>query len=292
MIGSATRNELTQVIDENGFIISDIEILVILKRFFPFEKKKRKVVFSIGNYKIEILFTHLIFLKILKTPLVYDLKTSGKVLWGNDIRKSIWLRNAKDIPYWEGIRLIYNRLIPFEVLIWKHLNHLEIKKNEEYTNTKLLIAIGEYLMIKNKNYITSYKDKLQYFEDNFNQNQFITLIVNALKYKLNLNSDYDNLVAIDHTAILVCKILKHINPKLKKFKVPLSIKIIDIIKKVQNRNFNGIFKNLEIFQIYNCAFNLLMNSIDCKEKFLKSRKKINMLYKKWENCLQIQSSYI
>lgn len=291
LIGSAARNEITTILDENGFIVSDIEIIVILKNSFPHRNKNKKLFLLIENYKIEILFTQLLFLKNLKTPLVYDLKTTGKVLWGKDIRNSIWIKDRKEIPYWEGVRILYNRLVPFLVLTWKHINNLPIKKSEEYFATKLLIALDEYLMIKNQSYYSSYKDKLQYLKEKLKKSDIINLIIDALEYKLNIKKEFNNLLSIQPTCIFVYNLLKKLIPYLDNYKPPPSARIIETLKNVQDRNLLKNFSNLKMIQIYKEVFQLLEIYVKSPQKFKKKGKKINLIYKEWKNTMQIQSSY-
>ncbi|MFX1392265.1 MAG: hypothetical protein ACFFAH_01705 [Promethearchaeota archaeon] len=295
LIGSASRNELTTHIGKfNESSISDIEISVFLKSFFlAIRLKKKKFYIKIDKYDIEILFTHILFYKFLRTPLVYDLKTTGKILWGKDIRKSIWINNPKQIPFWEGVRLLYNRLIPFEVLLWKYVNNLPIKKKEEYNHTKLLIAVGEFLMIRDGVFYSSYKDKLNYFEKYSNsQNKIINQVINALKFKLNYDNIFDNLKTIEFTCFLVYEILTKINPKLDSFRIPLSINIFKYLKRIEKRDLKKFFSGLRIIEIYKSAFQYLECYKNYPEKFLEYGKEIQNLVTDWKECLEIQSSFI
>ena len=294
LLGSAARNELTTHMCENNIrVISDIEICVLLKPFFIAIMNRKKLYFKIDIYNIEITSTHEFFIKILKTPLVYDLKTTGKLLWGKDIRNKIWINNPKQIPFWEGIRFLYNRLIPFEVLLWKKFNNLPINEKEEYYNTKLLIAIGEFLLIKNRCYFSSYKDKLMYLEKKFgNNNKKMYQILNAFKFKLNYEIEFDNLDSIESTSMMIYGILKRINPYLNSFKIPISTKLFNCFEKIENRDFSNIFSKLKIINIYKISFKILEFYNKSPKKFFKYGDKIELLINEWKNCKEIQSSFI
>lgn len=293
LFGSAARNELTISSNKNGSVISDIEIFVLLKSLFPVFLKKKKIFYlNIDNYKIEFLITHISLIKFLKTPLIYDLKTTGIILWGKDIRKSIWLNNSKQIPQWEGVRLLYNRLIDFELLIWKYKNSIPINKFEEYFNVKLLIALGEYFMIITGNYSPSYWDKLKFLNKFINKFENMDYIIEALKYKLNIIQDFDSRKLIELTSLKTYKVLKEINPKLKSYRIPFSLKIYKIIKMVLNKNFLNIFSEFKTIQNYKLSFHLLECFIKSPQKFLVDGKKIKNLKNEWDNCITIQSSYL
>lgn len=292
IIGSAARDEITVQTDNEGYISSDIEILVFFKSFITALFYRKKIKIKIDFFRIEILFTHQLFIKLLKTPLIYDLKTSGKLLMGKDIRRKIWITKNFEIPYWEGVKFLYNQLIPFELSLWKLKSNLPINKTEEYFNTKLLIAIGEYIMIKEGCFQSYYMEKLNYFKRKAETNKSFQIIVEALKYKLNINIYFDNIGNFDITCIIVYNILKKINPYINSFKIPPTLKIYNYIKKIKNNDLNKKFSDFKEIQVYKKAFNLLKYYIKDSQKFLNYEREIKNLKNEWEDCLHIHSSYV
>jgi len=91
---------------------------------------------------------------------------------------------------------------------------------------------------------------------------------------------------------LVHNILKKINPKLNSFKIPKSIKLFQIVKRIENRDFLILFRELDILQIYKNAFDLLGSYINSPSAFLESEKVIKDLVYEWKKSIQIRSSYI
>jgi len=291
LVGSGATNELTRDPDKSDFLISDIEIAVFYKYFTDYIFKKRRIKIKIDNYSVDISFTHILSQKFLKTPLIYTLKVYGIILWGKDIKKAIWIDDFKKIPHWEAVRLIYNRLIPFLMSIWKYKKNLKISRYEEYNHIKLLIAIGEYFMIKNGNFRCTYKDKLIFLEQNFKNINKIIQILDALKYKLNLIKDFNSKKNIDFTILLTFNILKKI--ELNFFKIPLSFKIFNFCKKIKNREYQHLFSNYEIIKIYQKSYQLLILYLKDQKKFLEYGNEIKNLNNRWyHSSEQILSSYI
>lgn len=293
LMGSAARNEISFSFEnKNQIIVSDLEICVCFKSFLKSIHRRKIYYLDFENIQIEIWFTHKYFLKFIKTPLVYDLKKTGKVIWGKDIRESIWIDKPEQIPYWEGIRLLYNRLIDYLVLLWKLRNENPIQRSDEYYHVKMLIGIGEYIMIKTGHFTSSYRDKLKHIELRFTKNKMTELIIEALKYKLNIIDEFNNFQNVELTSVIIYKILKKINPYINNFKIPISLKIYQIIQKVLKKDFSALFTKFEMIKIYKNAFKLLEYYINFPSKFLKCGKYIEKLRYDWENCSpDIQSSF-
>lgn len=292
IIGSAARDEITVQTDNEGYFSSDIEIMVLFKSFITALFYRKKIKIKVDFFRIEILFTHQLLIKLLKTPLIYDLKTSGKLLMGKDIRRKIWITKTFEIPYWEGVKFLYNQLIPFELSLWKLKSNLPISKTEEYFNTKLLIAIGEYIMIKEGCFQPYYMEKLNYFKKKAETNKVFQIIVEALKYKLNININFDNIGNFDITCIIAYNLLKKINPYINSFNIPPTLKIYNYIKKIKNNDFKKKISDFKEIQVYKKAFNLLKYYIKDSQKFLNYEREIKNLKNEWEDCLHIHSSYV
>lgn len=293
LIGSAARDELTISFNGSYSVVSDIELCVFFKSFFKAIIYRKKLCLKLNGYSVEIIFTHKYFFEVLKTPLVYDLKTTGKILYGKDLRKKIWINDPEEIPLWEGVRLLYNRLIPFESLIWKNINKLPINKTEKYDNAKLLIAVGEFILIKDGNYVSSYQEKFNLLKKKLPKNNKETrLILDAFKYKLNIKKDFNNIKSLEFTSKIVYRILKRINPNLNLFKIPFTIICFDIYRKIENRTLLKNFSKIEIIQIYERAFQLLEIFIFSPETFSIVGNEIPFLVEKWKNSMQIQSSFL
>lgn len=84
---------------------------------------------------------------------MYELKAGSKVLYGRDLRKGNQIE-PEQIPLWEGIELLFNRMAEsFSVLPNRDLY------SEEKWITKTLIACGDILLLDNKIYHYSYEER-------------------------------------------------------------------------------------------------------------------------------------
>lgn len=120
----------------------------------------------------------------------YDLKHSSLVLYGQNIIKNIPDVSAQDIPLWEGIRLMLNRMA--EALKYFPLDN---KKRDEtiYWTNKVVIACQDALLLSVKKYHSSYKSRNLMFQEllpeqfgKLNQRlpKFLSLASRATDYKL------------------------------------------------------------------------------------------------------------
>ncbi len=122
LIGSAARGEIT--VDSNGHILSDLDFLVVLP-----QTSMTLALLEIRHCRsrlryLDSVFTTSPFAHVsvglatavpryweAATPLMWELRTTGRVFYGSD-QVLGWpaVRTPRHIPQWEGIRLIANRL--------------------------------------------------------------------------------------------------------------------------------------------------------------------------------------
>jgi len=101
----------------------------------------------------------------------YDLKYGSSVVYGRNILDSIEQINPGDIPFWEGLRLVFNRMA--ELL--EHYSS-DIRKSQltpehvqevHYKINKLVLATQDLLLIRNKYYYASYRQRNIIFQSIF-----------------------------------------------------------------------------------------------------------------------------
>jgi len=168
--GSFGRGEAT-VIEENGKLkfLSDCEVILIpYKWIFNREKleKFEQNFYKKTGLKVEIwgftptLYLFLPFLskKIRPTIANYDLKYGSKVIHGKNYLDKIPAFKPEDIPLWEGIRLILNRMA-------EALEHFSLNPSDEmlFWTDKIVLACQDSLLLLLKEYTPSYRERNERF---------------------------------------------------------------------------------------------------------------------------------
>ena len=205
--GSFGKGEAT-VIENDGYLqfLSDCEVIIIpnkyifnrdkIKQFHEsfFERTGLKVSMGEVMLSVYLLFPFL-NRKLKPTIQNYDLKYGSKVIYGKDYLKRIPNFKFDDIPLWEGIRLLFNRMA-------EALEHFSFKNPSEemvYWTNKIVLACQDALLISAKKYHYSYKERNVTFQEIFPRHfealgeqipNFLPLTVKATEYKLKLNKTY------------------------------------------------------------------------------------------------------
>ena len=200
--GSFGRGEAT-VIENGGKLkfLSDCEIIIIPYKYI-FNRRKIDE-FELNFYrrtglKINIwgwtqtLYLVLPFLnkKIKPTMINYDLKCGSKVIYGKNYLEKIPNFKPEEIPLWEGIRLLFNRMA--EALEYFSLE----KPNEEmvFWTDKIVLACQDALLLSLGEYNSSFRIRNRIFEEVFQKNlgklseevpNLLELTMNATNRKLN-----------------------------------------------------------------------------------------------------------
>lgn len=203
--GSFGKGEAT-VIDKNSGelkFLSDCEIIIIPYKYI-FNRRKIDE-FELNFYrrtglKINIwgwtqtFYLVLPFLneKMKPTMINYDLKYGSKVIYGKNYLERIPNFKPEDIPLWEGIRLLFNRMA--ESL---ELFSLE-NPNEEmvFWTDKIVLACQDALLLCSGTYNSSFRIRNKIFEEVFQKNfvklseefpNLLELAIDATNRKLNNN---------------------------------------------------------------------------------------------------------
>jgi hypothetical protein len=164
--GSFARNEATSFgMNSEHTIISDLEIFVITKKYFK-RNCLHKIQQELSNkYRIEIYITpikpsRLIYNQVrnlalgraLPSIFMYELKNGSRVIYKREnLNFGIEMDSTK-IPLYEGIILILNRMA-------ETISLTSIKRN--YFLDKLLIAVGDALLLHSHKYHYSYRERLR-----------------------------------------------------------------------------------------------------------------------------------
>ena len=217
--GSFGREEATVTMDDEGTLnfLSDYEVEVIslsylLSRILPIKKEKislnianeSNLEINLGGIKLSAYSLFPPLYKFLKPTIAnYDLKYGSKGIYGRNYLGSITDFKPEDIPLWEGIRLMFNRMA--EALKYFSIDYLTKYPSEEeerkmfFWINKIILACQDALLISAKKYHYSYKIRNEMFQEIFSKHfgaldkqipNFLSLTVKATEYKLNPNKIY------------------------------------------------------------------------------------------------------
>jgi hypothetical protein len=214
--GSFGRGEGTAYL-ENGRVVidSDFEIGCVCKDY-----SRRMKIFSLENrlrkdFDIEITLnfflprrftsrdsSNLSSSRSILTIDQFDLLYGSKFIYGKDYGGSIVYPEANEIFPWEYVRLIFNRTAELiESLLFYDHNSASRKMCKSLN--KLLIAFGDYYLMKDNQYHYSYAERMHRFvvlstqakgDCPFKINNFHSNIIRAYEMKLGVR-EYDNLSA-------------------------------------------------------------------------------------------------
>lgn len=202
--GSFGRGEVT-VSEKNGKLkfLSDCEIIII--PYWHIFNRRKIEEFELNFYertglKIEIWGATLSFYlllpflnkKIKPTMANYDLKYGSKVLCGENYLERMPDFKPENIPLWEGIRLLFNRMA-------EALGHFSLEKPSEemvFWTDKILLACQDALLLSIGKYHCSYRKRNEMFQNLFPERfgvledklpNFLDLVTEATERKLNGN---------------------------------------------------------------------------------------------------------
>jgi len=173
LTGSFGRGEIT-VINQNGNFkfLSDCELLLIPYQFLKGQliKNIQKQLYNATGLKIEIwggtltLFLYVKSLLHLKPTISnYDLKYGSRVVYGKNYLDKIFPYKQEDIPLWEGLRLLFNRMI--EAL--DYYSHEDTTIEMIYWTDKIVFACQDALLLTLGIYFSSYRERNKIFLELF-----------------------------------------------------------------------------------------------------------------------------
>jgi len=215
LTGSFGRDEPAVTINEGKLkFLSDCEICIVPNRYIPkksIEKIKSNlskmtglnltITRSIGLWIYSSLpVPNIISSKIWKRSIQrYDLKHGSKIIYGENCLQRTPDFKPEDIPLWEGIRLVFNRMA--EALKYFSIDGLYTPEEEMeliYWISKIIIACQDALLLSIGKYHPSYKIRNHMFQELFPQYfnelnmklpNLLPLTVKATSYKLNPEKD-------------------------------------------------------------------------------------------------------
>ena len=166
-----------------GTIISDTDIFIITKKWNPiFQLRLARLVNKITcdlDFKVTVGIIKIKDLKKNKDLEFYEAMKIGSVLWGNkDVFQNVPIKTEKEIPKWEGIRLLLNRAIDLTEALYG-------QDDSTYIIAKSYLAIAQAYLILNSRYRTSYKERLMEIQKKCD----LTIFDNALE-KIKLSTLY------------------------------------------------------------------------------------------------------
>ena len=229
--GSFGRGEAT-AFEENGKLkfLSDCEITIIPYKYV-FSRNKIDE-FELNFYERTGLkvgvwgATHSFFLitpfitkKLKPTIWNYDLKYGSQVIYGKDYLEKIPNFKPGDIPLWEGIRLLFNRMA-------ESLEHFSFEKPTEemvFWTDKIVLACQDALLLSLGKYHYSYRIRSEMFQNLFLEHfseledknpNFLDLAIEATERKLNMTKDVNNPIEYWFDTAKICdKVFRYVIKK-------------------------------------------------------------------------------
>lgn len=234
--GSFGRNEPTYLINDDGTItfLSDYEIEIISVRYLMSRLLSANCgMISLKNEKIRLLDINLGGIKLSAYSLFpasyrfldatmanYDLKYGSKTIYGNNYIENIKDFHPTDIPLWEGIKLIFNRIA--EALYYFSIDNISNPPDKESENlffwtNKIILACQDALLILKGYYDPSYERRNKVFQRIYPHNfkdlnekipHFLSLTVMATNYKLgSINKYIENIIDFWFEIVEICDLV-------------------------------------------------------------------------------------
>lgn len=177
LVGAAARGEIS--IDSDRALLSDLDFLVVLPQRSAMtallaERRCRRRLRALDAVfaqeapgKVSIGFASAVpRLWTLATPLMWELRAHARVLYGaSEVRGWPAMRRADQIPQWEGIRLVANRMCELLGAIGDLGDPPAIEVAEpatrglRYACVKLALACSEAQLIDTQNYRATYRER-------------------------------------------------------------------------------------------------------------------------------------
>jgi hypothetical protein len=204
LAGAAARGEYTLAPD--GTRVSDLDLLVILpQRTLPEaiiaeQTCRRALQPDAGNLArigASVGFGSAVqSYWRMATPMMWELRVSGQVLDGNPTTLA-WpqINHADQIPPWEGIRLVANRITELLALLGAPATEWQLR----YASVKLVLACADASLIVAGAYAASYRERLLRVEGKDYPIAQRALMVAA--YRAKLDQEWDRLT--DNTSRLI-----------------------------------------------------------------------------------------
>lgn len=217
LIGSFGRGEVTAAINDGKLkCLSDVDIILVANRYISKGRLDRlsselsyrtglEVGIANGGPELRL---HMAMYKLLHKawkPSIddYEMKYGSRVLYGKDYLAEMPDFKPQDIPVWEGLRLIFNRMIEALACFSTDFVSAHPPKEEEqrllFAISKIILACQDALLLTVGKYHHSYRVRSEMFQQilpvHFSQlnnelPQFSSLAMRATDYKLRLNKGH------------------------------------------------------------------------------------------------------
>lgn len=217
LIGSFGRGEVTAAVNDGKLrCLSDVDIILITNRYVSkgildrlSSELSRKTGLEVGiaNGSPEMRL-HMAMYKLFHKawrPSIddYDMKYGSRVLHGKDYLAEMPDFNPQDIPVWEGLRLIFNRMIEALAYFSGDVTNVYLSEEEEQrllsATSKIILACQDALLLSVGKYHHSYRVRNGMFQQllpvHFSQlnnelPRFSSLAVAATDHKLRPDRAY------------------------------------------------------------------------------------------------------
>lgn len=219
--GSFGKGEITVTECNNCLhFLSDCEVVIIsnsfllnkykIKQFSDEFYHKTGLRLGISGILLSIYLQHPLLCRKLKPTMAnYDLKWGSKVIYGKDYLSGIANFNQKEIPLWEGLRLMFNRMAESLEYFSRDMPSDEMV----FWTDKIIIACQDALLLTLGKYHYSFKKRNEMFQSLFPRvfielnkkiPNFLEISKQATKRKLNGTNDVDDPIGYWFDAAEIC----------------------------------------------------------------------------------------
>ena len=167
LAGALSRGEGTILTKKNGIrILSDIDLVFVVRRPWDFFSvgPRMSALLSDLNFPLKVSVGAMWRMNTHRNVYLYELKCNGKVLFGDArVLDAIPTFTPKEIPRWEGIRLLLDSLIGL-VGVFTHDSPLQTPSDAEdfyYACVKGYLACCDALLLFDGRYASTYRERFQ-----------------------------------------------------------------------------------------------------------------------------------
>ena len=212
ILGSFGRNEVSFFEDKGKLtFLSDCEISTICNRYVSRRTLRKLATRIYQRTGLEIVLSNSVILLLyskfrIPSPVAqrmwrptivnYERSEGARVVYGENILERMPKIEADDIPVWEGIRLMFNRMV--EALRYFPIGQ-QGREESIYWINKVIFACQDVLLLSIKQYHYSYKERNIRFQQVFPKYfselnkmlpKFLDLATKATEYKLSAGTTH------------------------------------------------------------------------------------------------------
>jgi len=182
LTGGFGRGEGSVIIEGDKVIpLNDYDLVVVVEnfrfvdrilKFKALRQLSEKLAEKVGIDFVDIYVLSVADIKSLAPTIFnYELRYGSTVIYGNNVLKDLPATSPKEIPLWEGTRLLYNRMLG---LLWgfstEYLSKMPTKKKREFLISqcvKAALACCESLLLLAGEYNYSCQKRREIFNKNY-----------------------------------------------------------------------------------------------------------------------------